>query len=465
MIQIDKQSTVPLHEQIADSIEAAVRDGSLKAERNLPSVRALAERLCVSPATVTAAYRNLTERRVVEARERSGYRVAISVEAAAGNRALIPFHRIEPRLDLHPVAEFGELVAEEARRSSDVGGYEDYRGHAPLRTQLARLDEADGIPADPENGILVSGGAQHAIALAARTFAAEGSVLMEDPVYPGARLAFEAAKARIRTIPMTGDGPDANALEAAAKSGNIDLFYCCPTYGNPSGRSWSMEARERTVAAASAYGFLVLEDDFLRDLDYLGEKLPPLAALARGTAAKVIHVRTFSKCLLPALRIAGIGAESNLVDRLLATKTEDDVCGSAFLQRPLARYLREGRYERHLERIRPAYAETRHLVRERARKAKNGLAFEDPPGGLCLLATVPPNTDSERFAEACRNEGILISPGTAYWGNPSDGERRFRIGFGGVRPSEIEEAFSRMERAADNAGYRSKENFFKGALL
>ncbi|MFA6505992.1 MAG: PLP-dependent aminotransferase family protein [Treponemataceae bacterium] len=465
MIQIDKNSDVPLHEQIADTIEAAVRDGSLRAERNLPSVRALAERLNVSPATVSAAYRDLIERRIVEAHARSGHRIAVIQKSAAGKRALLPLHRIEPRLELHPVAEFGELVAEEARRSIDTGGYEDYRGYAPLREQLGRLNENDGISADAENGILISNGAQHAIALAARTFAAGGRVAIEDPVYPGARLAFSGAGALLSAIPMTDDGPTVGALEAAAKAEGIDLFYCCPTYGNPSGRSWSIETRKRVIGLARKYGFLVLEDDYLRDLDYLGEKLPPLATLAKGTNAKVLHVRTFSKCLLPALRMAGISAAPDLIDRLLAIKTADDVCGSAFLQRPLARYLEAGRYKRHLERVRPAYTEIRRAIRERAKKAKNGLRFENPDAGLCLLATLPEGVDAELFAEACRKEGTLVSPGNAYWAKPSDGSKRFRIGFGSIRVDETEQAFSGMERAVERARDRSMENFFKRALL
>jgi DNA-binding transcriptional MocR family regulator len=290
-------------------------------------------------------------------------------------------------------------------------------------------------------------------------------VALEDPVYPGARIAFSLAGARLRPIPVGEDGPDAAFLEERAKTEGIDLFYCCPTYSNPSGRSWSPAARERVLGIAAKYGFPLLEDDYLRDLDYSRECIVPLAAMAAGSAVRVIHVRTFSKCLLPALRIAGVSADRRLIDRLLAAKTADDICGSAFLQRPLARFLGSGAYGRHLERVRPAYAETREAVRDRAARAAAGLRFENPKAGLCLLGAVPAGADAERFAEACKSEGVLISLGGAYWAKAEDGAGKFRVGFGNLRPEEVERAFSGMERAAERAGGNSMEDYFKNALL
>jgi len=463
MIQINKEGSAPLHLQIAAALEAAIRDGSMRADRPLPSVRALAERLGVSPATASAAYRDLVSRGVAEARPRSGYRAVVR-DRGEKARAELPLHRIEPRLDLHPAAEFGRLVAEESALDPESGGYEDYRGNQALRDCFARLNERDGIPAASRDGILVSGGAQHAIALAARVFGAQRRVGIEDPVYPGARIAFAAAGARLSPIAMTEEGPDFGELEKAAEAG-LDLFYCCPTYGNPSGRSWSAEARERTVALAGERGFTILEDDYLRDLDYLNERPLPLAALAPERGAKVVHVRTFSKCLLPALRIAAVSADGASIDRLLSEKTADDICGSAFLQRPLARFLERGLYGKHLERVRPEYAATREALRRRLAGARGGLVFDDPPAGLCLLGTLPDGMDGELFADACRQEGVLVSPGRAYWTDAKMGERRFRIGFGNLRTDEVERAVSAMEKATERTRERTTDSFFRRALL
>jgi GntR family transcriptional regulator/MocR family aminotransferase len=468
MIQLKRDSDLPLHRQIADAMEKAIAGGAFRAQRNLPSVRSLATRLSVSPATVSNAYRALVERRVVEARARSGYRIlaaAGNAERKNGDRAPFPLHRIEPSLTRHPVAEFGRIVAAIAAESPETGGYEDYRGYAPLRSALAELFQGDGIYADPEGGLLVSNGAQHAFALIARAAGASARVAIEDPVYPGARLAFANAGAEIVPIPMTLDGPDIDALEAKAKQASIDLFYCCPSYGNPSGRSWSVGARERVLRAAARYGFAILEDDFLGDLDYLQERLPRLASDFPQSGARVIYVRTFSKCLLPALRIAGIASDRDTIERLLAVKTADDICGSAFLQRALDRYLEGNRYQTHLERVRPHYRAVREAIREQCKKSPSKIQYEDPPAGLCLSATLPGGMDSGRFSEACRIEGVLVSPGSAYWMNPERGANSFRVGFGNIEPEDIGRAFGAIERALDRTRALSAENFFKQALL
>lgn len=482
-VTIQIKSEVPIHRQIADQIEAALAAGQLRADRNLPSVRGLAGRLSVSPATVVAAYRELGARRVVESRPRSGYRAVVNAAANAAAKTAAgaeerdlgratridgvpyPLHRIEPNLRLHPVAEFGRLIAEEAAACPASGGYEDYRGYGPLRVALEELLAGDGVEAPAERGILVTDGAQHAISLAARVLGASGRVAMEDPVYPGARLAFSAAGAEVLPLTTTGDGPDPAALDALAAKGPVDLLYCCPTYGNPSGHSWSDETRERVLAVAARRGILVFEDDYLGDLEYRGPRRPPLAAMAGPLGARVVHVRTFSKCLLPALRLAVVAAETRILERLLSTRTVDNICGSALLQRPLARFLAEGRYRSHLERVRPHYRELREAVAAQAARCPGGLSFDDPPGGLCLLGTLPRGIDAEGFAEACRAEGVLVTPGASYWARETDGEGRFRIGFGSLEIEDAERAFAALGRALERAERRKSDAYFRRALL
>ncbi len=478
LIQIDRDATVPLHQQISASIERGVDSGSFRIDRNLPSVRALSTRLGVSPATVTAAYRTLLDRGVVEARPRSGYRVVsqgskshalagVSVQTEAG-RPRLPFHRIEPNLAMHPVAEVGHILAQVATEAPESGGYEDYRGYLPLREILSERFTADGVLGARVDGMLITGGAQHAISLCARALRARSSgsapiVAVEDPVYPGARLAFEYAGAQVIPIPMTEDGPDLAKLDALGS--RIDLFYCCPTYGNPTGRSWSVSSRERVLRLAAHHSFAIFEDDYLGDLDYLDEKLPRLASDFPRTGATIIYVRTYSKCLLPALRLAGVVAPPEFLGPLFTAKMTDDICGSAFLQRSAARFLEGAAYDEHLTRVRPYYRSVREALRARARIPSSGIAYDDPPAGLCLMAKLPAGIDEERFAEACAAEGVLISPGSAYWADPSRGLHLFRIGFGGITLTEIDQAFSRLDRAVERVQSPSKDDFFKRALL
>ncbi len=449
-IQIDEDSDLPLHEQISEAMARCIRAGAARGAR-LPSVRGLAARIKVSPATVAFAYRTLVARHLVEASPRSGYVVAARFDNSDGKGPL-SLEKIEPNLRRLPTAEFGAVLAEIAETDPSSGGYEDYRGNRRLRERLADLDTEAGFSADPDMNIIVTAGAQQAIALCARILGSGRRVAMEDPTYLGARIAFARAGAEIVPVPAGRDGPDLAALEKAADS--VDLFYACPTYANPTGRSWSVEVRERVAALAAKKGLVVIEDDFLGDLDYLGERLPRLKALA--PEAGIIHVRTFSKCLLPSLRIAGVTADPRTVDLLQKEKTWSDVAGSALLQRALATFLERGGYRAYLERVRPFYRKLREALRKELGRGGAGIVYGDPPAGLCLFSTLPEGVDGSRFVEECRRLGVTVSPGRDYHLDPADGASSFRIGFGGLEPEDAPLLARTLERACERAAIGSE---------
>lgn len=444
-LQIDHKKSQPLHEQISDAIEKAIARGAHRGTR-LPSVRGLAKRLNVSPSTVTAAYRTLVSRHLVESSARSGFIVAAESKIRTP-QAGFPLDKIEPNLKRHPVAEFGRLVAEVAARDDTVGGYGDYRSDLGLREQLALLNAEAGIKADPEMDILVTSGSQQAIALAAHMMGPGARVAIEDPTYPGAHLAFQQSGAKLIAIPAKQDGPDMKILEAASDS--IDLFYCCPTYANPTGRSWSLRTRERVAALALRKGFALFEDDYLGDLDYLDENLPRLKALA--PEARIIHARTFSKCLLPALRLSGVTADPHTIDMLLQRRMALDIVGSPLLQRALALFLERGRYRVFLNQVRPFYKSVREALRMELTKSDSGISFSDPPAGLSLIADLPNQLDSISFSAECERLGVKISPGRDYFLAALQGASAFRICFGGIEPADAPTVVKALDRACERA--------------
>lgn len=455
-IQIDKGSNIPVRTQISTAYASAIRAGQLVSGAPLPSVRALSARLTVSPATVVAAYRELCDSGLANSSPRSAFRVAGA--ARNSEKMVFQLNRIEPDLRQHPVTEFAKLFAEVAATDCSIGGYEDYRGYLGLREAIADLNREIGIECDPTNGLLITSGAQQAISLVARSLERGAAVAVEDPCYPGARMAFAGVGATLVPVRMNDDGPDPESLAAIARSGAIAAFCCCPTYGNPSGRSWSESARLRVLEAASTGGFLLIEDDYLGDLDYLGEAPTRLAVLARRFPdVRVVHLRTFSKCLLPALRLAGVTGDPALIARLVSLKVIDDLGCSAFLQRTLARFLRLGLYQSHLERVRPRYRLTRERLRSAFANMKHGVEFDDPPAGLCLLGRLADTIDMSRFMAECAKRNVLISPGSDYWLRGSDGANRFRIGFGSLSPEEIPVVVLAIEHAVAASGNLSSD--------
>lgn len=461
MVQIDRESPLTLREQIVAAYARAIVDGRLESGVALPSVRALAGRLGVSPLTVAGAYRQLCADGLAVSLPRSGFRVGGGAPAAGTTvpRKRFDLDRLEPDLRLHPVAECARLIGEVAASDSGLGAYGDFRGDPLLRQAIAEFDSDSeagaGVVCDAEDGLLITSGAQQAISLFARSLERGACVAVDDPCYPGARLAFAVAGARLRGVRIGDDGPDDESLRALEVPGAVAACYCCPTYANPSGRSWSEAARHRLLAAAQKGGFVVVEDDYLGDLDYLGEAPSCLAALARAyPGVRVVRIRTFSKSLLPALRLAGVAADAELIARLRVLKIGDDLGCSALLQRALAEFIRRGRYRQHLERVRPRYREARAALRMALAAGVDGLAFDDPPAGFCLLGRVDAALDFDRFVGECARLGVAVTPGGDYWIDPRAGAGLFRIAFAALAPAEMPLVVELLAQAASTAGKR-----------
>ena len=455
-IQIDHHGSIPIRDQIVEAYAQAIIECTLKPGSRLPSIRALAARLKVSPATIAASYRELVERALVTASPRSSFCVSLggtelTSPGLKSSRRIYQLNRIEPDLRIHPVQEFIRMLPAVAAKDLSIGGYEDYRGYRGLREALADLDRADGVVTNPETEMLITSGAQQAITLIARCFGTNAKVAIEDPCFPGARIAFRNSGADILPVASTNDGLDPSALKAIAIPGTVSVLYCCPTYGNPRGWSWSEDARVRVLEAARTGGFMIIEDDFLGDLDYLAEKPRRLAGhAAEFPDVKVVRIRTFSKCLLPTLRLAGVSGNSAFINKLLSQKVADDIGSSALLQRGLAQFIREGRYEAHLERVRPRYRATREALRSALAasspagalsligdaSASDGLRFDDPPAGLSLLGYLPPELDPARFIAECEKDGVIVMSGRDYWFDGANGRHSFRIGFGALTSEE-----------------------------
>jgi GntR family transcriptional regulator / MocR family aminotransferase len=461
LVQIDHNSDTPVRSQIVDAYASAIRDGRIKAGSRLPSIRALALRLKVSPATIVAAYRELSDISLVSSAPRSSFFVSGGSPVDETKKTL-QMNRIEPDLRMHPVQDFLRLLPQLGALDSSVGGYEEYRGYQGLRDALADLDRQDGILSDPVNGMLITSGAQQGITITARVFGSGARIAVENPCFPGAHIAFRNAGADIFPVRMTEDGPSPDSLREMSVPGRVSAFYCCPTYGNPRGWTWSENSRLRVLEAARLGGFVVIEDDYLGDLDYLGEKPRRLASLAQEIpGVSVVRIKTFSKCLLPSLRLAGVSGSPAIITKLLSQKVSDDIGCSAILQRGLARFISDGQYATHLARVRPRYRASREALRSALLHVGSGLRFDDPPSGLCLLGYLPEDIELSRFVSECERQNVIIASGNDYWHSGLSLAASFRVGFGALTPDEI----SRAVNAFSIAAVRAREYSIDHSLI
>jgi DNA-binding transcriptional MocR family regulator len=405
-----------------------VSDGQLRSGDKLPSVRALSDELGVNPATVVSAYRILMNENLLESRAGSGAFIssgAVHADPSRAGPAGIPGRmdaavsvdlasNMPPR-DLYPLEEVKRFLVEAV--DVDGGGafdYQDAAGYRPLRkTIAARLHRHGGAAIDPEDVHIVSG-AQQGLDLVARILLRRGDVAaIENPGYRGARDAFLAAGARVEAVPVRADGPDLDAVERLAVSTPLRLVYINPDFQNPTGVVYPPESRARLVRMAARYGFYVIEDSQVSDLAYDGTMPEPVRSFDRD--GHVMFVKSYSKSVMPGLRIAFLQAPAVFQPRLEAAKRSIDLSANGLMQRVLERYLSSGAYDAHLPLVRERYRESMSVFTDALEMYRgSGLSWKRPAGGLNLWLGLPAGIDPDMMAKRLSTLGYLVASGDGF---------------------------------------------------
>lgn len=428
---------VPLYRTIADTVIRDIRKGRYLEGTRLPASRDLARALEVNRATVHQALQLLKREGWVETNKGGGTRVArrsattpVLAPAPLWDRlsssllsritaepqpepapsSAFDLSRLAPDEREFPAAAFAELLSEAARDGSLLA-YGSPFGYRPLRETLAERLGRRGIPTDPDS-ILIVNGAQQGLDLITRALVDPGDgVAVEEPSYSGALALFRAHRARILGVPLDEEGPSlagwARALRERPK-----FFYTIPDFQNPTGLLTTAARRADLARSAAESGTLLVEDAFDADLGVEGDLPLPLAALA---PSHVVHLGTLSKALFPGVRVGWIAGPREFVHRLAALKRVGELTSPPVLQAALHLFLVRGAYDQHLtrmrNRLRPRLALAQRIIRA---SFPLGTTCEKPLGGYVLWARLPAGVSGVALAQAAREKGVLVSPGSIF---------------------------------------------------
>lgn len=480
-IPLDRDSPVPLYQQIQRFLQEQIQSGALLPQARLPASRELSASLGVSRVTVTNAYAELEAEGLVYSRPGSGTFVApmlAELPKSSGdhlsnddwpmwqqellNQAwLVPQWELDQFRDaamcsdsisfgeglgateLFPVDDFRKALQTVLRRDgSQALGYGDRAGYPPLRATIAQIMTSQGIPTHPDH-VLVTSGSHQALAMVAWLLLRPGDVvLVESPTYAGAIDLFRATKVRLLGIPVDEQGMQVEQVEDALRTARPRLVYTIPTFHNPTGVCLSQTRRHRLVALANRYNIPILEDDFAGDLRYEGRTRPALRTLdAKGD---VIYVSTFSKVLMPALRVGFLIAAGPVFERLLAYKRFSDLATSNLMQRALEAYITVGRYKAHLRRACREYRRRRDaMLSALTRHAPAEARWISPQGGLFLWLQLPDGLSANDLYRTAVEEGVSFAPGSLFF--PGQREQSYlRLNFVSHPPDVIEEGIRRL---------------------
>ncbi|RSN17998.1 GntR family transcriptional regulator [Streptomyces sp. WAC 05977] len=449
-----------IYRQLRDGI----LDGRLRAGERLPPTRELARELDVSRNTVAVAYERLTAEGFLSGHVGRGTFVSAdpvarterAAPAGSGVRpvarwrslpALPGEDRSAPDFDfrvgapdpaLFPLRTWRRLVGQALRPSLlPPSGYADPAGLEALRVAIARhIGAARSVRAGGED-LVVTQGAQQALDLVGRVLIEPGTrVAVEDPGYPPAERLFAAHGARITKVPVDTEGLDVAALAKGTR-----LIYTTPSHQFPLGTPMSLARRTALLAWAERNDAVIVEDDYDSEYRFSDRPLEPLQSLDRD--GRVVYVGSFSKTLLPLLRLGFLVAPASLRPALRQAKQLTDWHGDLVTQAALASFIDEGLLARHVRKATREYSVRRERILAFVRDELRDLLEVVPSSaGLHLCALLRPHatvTVDGVVAEASR-AGVAVESLAAYGGTRGG----LVIGYGLVGSDRVDEGLARL---------------------
>lgn len=476
-LELDGQG--PRYAQLIRALKAAVLDERLPAGARLPASRTLARELDLSRNTVLSAYEQLQAEGFLLGRVGAGSFVAdigsrgqpprragaaplVAPLAPFARRALavsdgaaIPGRQTGMRYNLQyglPLTNpaLASAWRRELNRAAEHAqfDYPDAQGLPALREQICDyLARRRGVPAQPEDVVIVSG-TQQAFALAVRVLLSAGeTVVLEDPHYRGARQIFAAYGARVRGCRVDDEGLVPAALPARAR-----LAVVTPSHQFPTGALLPLARRMELLEWAAASRAWLIEDDYDGEFRYGGRPLAALKSLDRD--GRVIYIGSFSKTLFPALRLGYMVLPPALREAFAAAKWLEDRGCNALEQAALARFMADGGFERHLRQAAQVLRARRSaMLAGLARHAAGAVEVVDSNAGMHLAAwlTHASHADCERLTAHARERGLGLYTLAPY---ALQVTRRpgLLLGYASLPPADIEAAMRLFGRCLRDLG-------------
>ncbi|TWV58288.1 PLP-dependent aminotransferase family protein [Streptomyces misionensis] len=437
LVTLDRDSGEPLRAQVERQVREAVRTGRLRVGERLPPSRELAAALGLSRGLVQEAYAQLRAEGYLVARVGSGTRVAAGAcpppappsPPTRRPSLLADFRWGVPDLGAFPLPDWMWALREAARRMPVAEwDYGDPRGNAVLREVVAGYARrVRAAAADPEHTLVCSGYAQ-GLSLTLRALAHDGVRLVayEDPGSPATvRAAAAAAGLDAVPVPVDEQGIDVGALAATGARAVV----VTPAHQWPTGVVLGPERRLALIAWAAARDGLIVEDDYDAEFRYDRE---PVGALQGLAADRVVSIGTVSKSLAPALRIGWLLSPPALTDTLVSLKHVSDRGSPVLDQLALARMIESGRFDRHLRRMRTAYAARRAALLAALAEHAPGMAVTGLAAGFHAVAHLPEGTDEDALVAAARARSVGLYGMTACRATRAPAPPRLVLGFGNV---------------------------------
>lgn len=451
MLELRPDSPAPLVNQIIDGLRGLIDNQTLKPGAKLPSIRAFAATYSVSTFTVVEAYDRLVAQGLLVSRGNAGF----FVNRAAGevlehqNKDAGPARpSFNGEWYLQQIFETRQLaykpgcgwlpndwMFEEGLRRGlrqvagsplELSGYGDPMGLPELRMLTAQnLQQELSIVAHPAQ-LMLTHGASQALDLAVRTLVRPGDVvLVDDPGYPNLMSILRFQGATLIGVPRTPTGYDLDQLERLLTEHRPTVFFTQPHLHSPTCSRTPLAQLHRLLQLASQHGFRLVENNLYADM--IAEPQPCLTSLDH--LRQVVYVGSYSKSISPNVRVGYLLANPDLMQQLLRLKMRSGLTTSQVMERVVYAAIIDGRWRKHLKRLRQRLAEA-HLEVGRQLHRLGFELFIESDEGMYIWTRHPAIPDSAALLDDALEQGIMLGPGQLFMVDAqATGWMRFNVAF------------------------------------
>lgn len=457
IIELEKSTDIPLYEQIYNQIRRDITNGKLPVGMKLPSKRRLGEFLVVSQTTIELAYAQLAAEGFISSKPRKGFYVQAIEELAYAQPVQIIEKAATPKTEdiifdfspgkidteSFPFAQWRKYAKDIMDDSSQhllLLGHP--HGDYELRQEISRyLYHSRGVDCTPEQ-VIVGSGTEQLMPLVIRILGTDAEYAIEDPGYPLTHHVFFHNNRKAIPIAVDEEGMDVSMLQRSEAT----VAYVTPSHQFPTGTVLSAARRTALLNwAASRNEHFIIEDDYDSEFRYSGRPIPSLQGMDKS--GNVIYLSTFSKSLMPSLRIAYMVLPPILLDRYEKAFIHYAATVPRLDQHILARFMANGHFSRHLNRMRKIYKRKLQVLSEALLPYAPSVSFSGDEAGMHIILTVHTESAEAVLEETARKAKIRVYGVNEYRTSPVTGKPSFLIGFGGLSTEAIKMAIERLMEA------------------
>lgn len=480
LIAVDRQSTIPIFRQVANSLIELIKNGKIKPGYQLPASRDMASVLKLNRTTVVAAYEELQAQGWLEVIKRKGNFVAQqlpvtsprSFEASTSKKLLsqeqgLFYRQIAVRQpitrqlkpyqlminDGYPDARIAplDLIVDRYKFLSGRTNVHNKlladgpNGSISLRTELALfLSKTRALDITPEQ-VLVTHGAQLAISVAASMILQPGStVIVGDLNYALADRLFEQLGAKLIKVKVDDDGIDVDAIENICKQSTPSLLYIIPHHHHPTTVTLRAERRVKLLDIIRRYRLPVIEDDY--DYDFHYENAPILPLASSDHDSYVLYIGSISKTLAPTIRLGYLVGGEDFIWQASKLKQVLDIRGDVLFEESVAHLFSIGEMQRHLRRSVKLYKKRRDEFCELLNSSLGDIVnFSTPNGGMAVWTLFDPEYSIPQLSERLATQGIYMNDGSIY--KYKNDVNAIRFGFASLNSNEMQSFAHALKRS------------------